>query len=134
MVPKDKARKILTAATRAKKRCDSIPVLDIGAKEKEVDCVMQELRRDTKFALIKGISHRDELLAEAIQSTLQWLNDIWSVTYEHGVDFMLGHRCLLFTSEMLLELGNPRTEYVLASYFFHLSNPHRSEPAATVNS
>ena len=85
-------------------------MLNIEAKEKEVDCVMDELRRDAKRALVMGESRREELLAEAVQSVLQWLNDIWSVVYEHGVDFVLGHRCLIFTSEMLLELGNSRAE------------------------
>lgn len=104
LVPKDKANKVISAATRLKKRHATIP--DLKAKEKEITNLLDELRRDSKRALIDSKSNRDELLDEAIQSLLCWLNDIWRVVYEHNVNFALAHACLIFAAGSLLELGS----------------------------
>lgn len=108
LVPKEKSKKAIAAATRLKHRYAGIPVLDLKAKEREINGILDELKRDHKTSLVKGRSNKDQLLEEAIQSLVDWMNDIWSVVYEHHVNFALAHLCLIFAAEALLELGNTR--------------------------
>jgi hypothetical protein len=54
---------------------------------------------------MKERSTRSEILEEIIDSLLDWLNDIWSVVYEHNVNFSLAHSCLLFVAESLVQLS-----------------------------
>ncbi|KAH9936825.1 uncharacterized protein BXZ73DRAFT_89313 [Epithele typhae] len=103
-----KKRKILKSASRMKRRHANIPVLDIKAKKREVNSLLDELHRDSKRSFIKERSHRAELLEETVESVTSWLNDIWRVVYEHNVDFMLAHRCLLFTVNTLYQVGHGR--------------------------
>src|ERR1700728_5505941 len=81
LVPKAHAKRVLSSATRLQTRFARIPALDLKAKEKEINVILDELRRDSKRSLVKEPSNKDELLAEAIDSLINWVNKIWSVVY-----------------------------------------------------
>jgi hypothetical protein len=85
-----------------------MPVLDIKAKRKEINGLLDELNRDAKRAFIKERSNKEELLHEAVESIVVWLNDVWSVAYEYNVDYSLVHRCLLLCADVLDQIGNTR--------------------------
>ncbi|TFY67069.1 hypothetical protein EVJ58_g1859 [Rhodofomes roseus] len=73
-----------------------LPVLDLRAKRLEVNALLDELHRDSKRSFVKERSMKKELISEAVDSLTNWLSDIWRVVYEHNVDFMHAHKCLLF--------------------------------------
>ncbi|KAI0922206.1 hypothetical protein AcW2_006962 [Taiwanofungus camphoratus] len=106
LVEKGRSKKVLTYAKRLQKRHAGIPVLDLRAKAIEVNALLDELRRDAKRAFVKERSNKGELLNETIDSLTDWLNEIWSVVYEHNVDFMHAHKCLLFVADTLDRIGN----------------------------
>ena len=97
---------MLAAVTRVQKKFKNVPKLDLRAKRKEVTWLLDELAKDAKISFIKERSARSEILEEIIDSLLDWLNDIWSVVYEHNVNFSLAHSCLLFVAEALGQLSN----------------------------
>lgn len=104
LVPKNKSKKVLAAATRLQARHKNVPTLDLRTKRKQVNALMDELNRDAKSAFIKERSNRDELLFELIDSLTSWLNAIWSVAYEHNVNFVHAHSCLLFVADVFTQL------------------------------
>ena len=96
---------VLAAVTRVQKKYRNVPKLDLRAKRKEVTWLLDELAKDAKISFIKERSTRSEILEEIIDSLLDWLNDIWSVVYEHNVNFSLAHSCLIFVAEALGQLS-----------------------------
>lgn len=85
------------------------PELDLRAKKRQIGALLEDLAKDAKIAIVPERSHRDELLAEIVHSLLSWLNVIWSVVYEHNVQFVTAHRCLLFVAEALIQLSERST-------------------------
>lgn len=67
--------------------------------------MFNELAKDAKTSFIKERSNGKEILEEIIDSLVDWLNDIWTVVYEHNVNFSLAHSCLLFVAESLGQLS-----------------------------
>lgn len=116
LVEKGRSKKVLTYAKRLQKRHAGIPVLDLRAKAIEVNALLDELRRDAKRAFVKERSNKGELLNETIDSLTDWLNEIWSVVYEHNVDFMHAHKCLLFVADTLDRIGNGWSGFVIMSF------------------
>ncbi|KAF9530956.1 hypothetical protein CPB83DRAFT_892227 [Crepidotus variabilis] len=110
-VPKDKAKKaqVITAATRLQTKYEKAPQLDLRSKRKQIGDLLDELARDAKTSMIKERSNRDELLSEIVHSLVSWLNDIWSVVYEHNAHFLTAHTCLLFTADALAQLSESST-------------------------
>ena len=70
--------------------------------------MLKELSKDTKRSYVMDASNRAELLTEIVESVAAWMNDIWSVVYEHKVDFTKAHECLLFVSATLERLDTIR--------------------------
>jgi hypothetical protein len=105
-VPKPRARRVLKECTRLQSSYTSIPALDLPAKKRELESLLDELARDAKLAFIKDRSNRQELLEEVVSSLTDWLNDVWSVVFEFRTGFMLAHECLLFVTTTLRRIGN----------------------------
>ncbi|OCH93273.1 hypothetical protein OBBRIDRAFT_339305 [Obba rivulosa] len=110
-VEKPRARKVLSAATSLQRRHAKIPVLDLRAKKYEINALLDELHRDAKRSFIKDRSHRSDLLTETVDSLAEWLSDIWSVVYEHNVEFLHAHKCLLFAASTLEHIGSGRCPF-----------------------
>jgi len=108
-VHKGRSKKILSHAARLRKRHSSIPVLDLKAKRMEINALLDELHRDAKRSFVKERSNKKGLLSETVYSLTDWLNDIWTTVYEHNVDFVHAHKCLLFVAGTLDHIGNGRT-------------------------
>ncbi|KAI0352481.1 hypothetical protein OH77DRAFT_1513254 [Trametes cingulata] len=107
-VPKSKSRRVLASAAKMQRRHAGIPVIDLKAKQREVNALLDELHRDSKRAFVKERSRRTELIEQTVESVTTWLNDIWSLVYEHNVDFMLAHRCLHFIVNVLDQVAHGR--------------------------
>lgn len=107
-VSKGKRKKALASASKMQRRHAGIPTLDLRGKQREVNWLLDELHRDTKRSFVKERSHRSEILEQTVQSVTGWLSDIWRVVYEHNVDFMLAHRCLIYTVNTLEQIGHGR--------------------------
>ncbi|EMD41137.1 hypothetical protein CERSUDRAFT_111704 [Gelatoporia subvermispora B] len=107
-VEKTRARKVLSAAASLQRRHAKMPVLDLRAKKYEINALLDELHRDAKRSFIKDRSHRSELLSETVDSLTDWLSDIWSVVYEHNVEFAHAHKCLMFAASTLEHIGSGR--------------------------
>ncbi|KAF8954252.1 hypothetical protein BDZ97DRAFT_492351 [Flammula alnicola] len=105
LMPKEKSKKVLAAATRLQRKFNDAPKLDLRSKRKEITSLLDELTRDAKISFIKERSNRDELLSEVVHSLVSWLNDIWSIVYEYNVNFLLAHTCLLFVADALAQLS-----------------------------
>jgi len=75
-------------------------------KRIQISSLFDELLRDSKTSFIKERSNRDELLAEVVHSLTNWLNDIWSVVYEHNINYIAAHTCLLFVADVLTQLSD----------------------------
>ncbi|KAI0637522.1 hypothetical protein C8Q77DRAFT_1086479 [Trametes polyzona] len=108
LVNKSKCRRVLATATKMQRRHAGIPVLNLKAKQREVNALLDELHRDAKRSFVKERSHRTELIEQTVESVTGWLNDIWSIVYEHNVDFMLAHRCLIFIVNVLDQIAHGR--------------------------
>jgi hypothetical protein len=100
-----KAEKVISAASRLQDRYAGVPILDLKGKHKEFDCLLDEIRRESKRAIVKDRSNKEEILEEAIDSLITWLNDIWGFVYEYNVNFELAHKCLLYCHGLLSEIG-----------------------------
>lgn len=74
--------------------------------------MLKELSKDTKRSYVMDSSNRNELLDEIVASLASWMNDVWSVVYEHNVDFAQAHSCLLFVCATLERLDTIRMGYV----------------------
>ena len=105
---KARRKKVLASAAKMQRRHARIPVLDLRSKQREVNALLDELHRDAKRSFVKDRSRRTELLEQTIESVTCWLNDIWRVVYEHNVDFMLAHKCLIFTINAIDQIGHGR--------------------------
>ena len=84
-------------------------MLDIKAKEEEINFLLDELSKDSKRSFVMDISNKQEILNEIISSLTDWYNDLWSVAYEHNVQYELVHRCLLLIHSTLNRLANVRS-------------------------
>ncbi|KAG6840870.1 hypothetical protein C0991_003590 [Blastosporella zonata] len=82
-----------------------MPKLDLKGKKKEIGYLMEALHLDTKLAITKDRSNREELQAEVVDSLTSWLNDIWSVAYEFHDNYLQAHVCLLFTADVARSLA-----------------------------
>ncbi|KAJ7499704.1 hypothetical protein FB451DRAFT_1206240 [Mycena latifolia] len=100
-VPKERAKKVMKSVNHLQSRYSDIPILDLKAKKKEINGLLDELARDGKQAVVRERSNREELLTEIVASILSWLNAIWSVVYEYNVLFDEAHNCLLYVAEVL---------------------------------
>ncbi|KAF9558412.1 hypothetical protein CPC08DRAFT_709643 [Agrocybe pediades] len=105
-IPRDKSKKILAAASRLQNKYKSIPVLNLRQKRMQISSLFDDLSRDSKTSFIRERSNRDELLGEVVHSLTNWLNDIWSVVYEHNVNYSMAHTCLLFVADALTQLSD----------------------------
>lgn len=85
-----------------------MPSLNLKAKKLEIASLLDELARDHKRSFVKEKSRKEELLAEVIESVIDWLNDIWRVVYEYGTNFSKAHACLLYASQAVNQIGNAR--------------------------
>lgn len=99
----------MLAATRLQTKYSKTPVLDLRAKKKQISELLEALAKDAKVAFVSERSHRDELLSEIVHGLLSWLDVIWTVVYEHNVQFAAAHRCLLFVAEALVQLSERST-------------------------
>ncbi|KAI0771684.1 hypothetical protein BD413DRAFT_693192 [Trametes elegans] len=108
LVNKSKCKRVLSSAAKMQRRHAGIPVLDLKSRQREVNALLDELHRDAKRSFVKERSHRTELIEQTIESVTSWLNDIWRIVYEHNVDYMLAHRCLLFVVNVLDQIAHGR--------------------------
>ncbi|KAJ3842744.1 hypothetical protein EV361DRAFT_906192 [Lentinula raphanica] len=104
-LPKEKTKKVVSAATRLQKKYSRIPELDIKGKKKELRSLLTDLRRDRKRTFLKEMSRRGEIFSEIIDSVASWIVDIWKLVFEHKVCFSQAHAALLYIWEVILELG-----------------------------
>ncbi|KAJ7755163.1 hypothetical protein B0H16DRAFT_1541273 [Mycena metata] len=102
LVPKERAKKVMKSVNSLQTKYQDVPILDLKGKKKEIYGLLDELARDGKQGIIRERSNRDEILAEIVDSMLNWLNDIWLVVYEYNVHFEHAHACLLFTADILI--------------------------------
>nr|GAT47193.1 predicted protein [Mycena chlorophos] len=100
-VSTERGKKVLKTATQLQTKYNAAPDLNMRAKKREINGLVDELVRDAKRSIVRERSRRDELMQEIVDSMVDWLNDIWSVVYEHRVNFEEAHRCLLFLGETL---------------------------------
>lgn len=105
--------KALNAASSIQKRHAGMPTLDLRGKKAELSAMFEELSKDIKRSFVTESTSRNELLFESVWSLTSWLSDIWRVVYEHNVDFLLAHDCLLFVIEKLDQILNIRSGYVV---------------------
>ncbi|KAF7354668.1 hypothetical protein MSAN_01380500 [Mycena sanguinolenta] len=101
LVPKDRAKKVIKSVQYLESKYGGIPTLDLKGKKRELYGLLDELSRDSKRAIVRERSNREELLVEIVDSMLNWLNDIWTVVYEYNAHFDDAHSCLLFVAEVL---------------------------------
>ncbi|KAF7331050.1 hypothetical protein MVEN_02445300 [Mycena venus] len=106
LVPKERAKKVIKSVNLLQSKYGSIPTLDLKGKKRELHGLLDELSRDSKRAIVRERSNREELLTEIVESMLNWLNDIWTVVYEYNVHFDKAHACLLFVAEVLNTLNS----------------------------
>ncbi|TBU57836.1 hypothetical protein BD310DRAFT_959316 [Dichomitus squalens] len=105
---KARRNRVLSSAAKMHRRHARIPALDLRSKQREVNALLDDLHRDAKRSFVHDRSRRTELLEQTVESVTCWLNDIWRVVYEHNVDFMLAHRCLVFTMNTIDQIGHAR--------------------------
>ncbi|KAG2053769.1 hypothetical protein BDR06DRAFT_956074 [Suillus hirtellus] len=108
VVSKPKSNLVLASAARMHKTYASMPSLNLKAKKLEIASLLDELARDHKRSYVKEKSRKEELLAEAIESVIDWLNDIWKVIYEYGTNFSKAHDCLLYAFKAIEQIGDAR--------------------------
>lgn len=96
---------VLSAATRLQRKYQEAPTLDLRAKKRQINGLLDQVIRDAKISFIKERSNREELLSEIIHSLTGWLNDIWTVVYVHCVNFDIAHQCLVFVADALAQLS-----------------------------
>lgn len=108
VVSKEISNTTLASAARMHKKYTAMPSLNLKAKKLEITSLLDELARDHKRSYVKEKSRKEELLAEVIDSVIDWLNDIWRVIYEYGTNFSKAHACLLYVSQAVEQIGNAR--------------------------
>ncbi|KAH9483193.1 hypothetical protein JR316_0005297 [Psilocybe cubensis] len=104
-LPEDRSSEVLLAATRLQRKYQEAPILDLRMKKRQINGLLDQLIRDAKISFIKERSNREELLSEIIHTLTGWLSDIWTVVYEHNVNFDIAHQCLVFVAEALAQLS-----------------------------
>lgn len=109
-------KKVLAQATDLQAMHADIPVLDLRAKRLEVNALLDELHRDSKRSFVKERSMKKELISETVDSLTNWLSDIWRVVYEHNVDFMHAHKCLLFIAGTIDHMLSGRSRCVCGAH------------------
>lgn len=102
-VSEEKSGSVISAAIAFQARFQSIPPLDLKGKKNEVNTLLDGLQKDSKIS-IKDRSDQQELLEELFDSLTSWLNNIWSVVYEHHFGYLDAHRCLLFVADAMFKL------------------------------
>ncbi|KAI8984817.1 hypothetical protein BD414DRAFT_489320 [Trametes punicea] len=107
-VNKRRCKRVLASAAKMQRRHAGIPVIDLKSKQREVNALLDELHRDAKRSFVRERSHRTELIEQTVESVTCWLNDLWRLVYEHSVDFLLVHRCLLFVVNVLDQVAHGR--------------------------
>lgn len=105
-VSKAAQKRSTATATDLLRRYARMPALNLKAKKAEIAALLLELSRDARRSLIKERSRREQLLAEAVDSLVQWLNDIWKVVFEFRTNFALAHACLLYARDALDQIGS----------------------------
>lgn len=80
-----------------------------SAKRTEIKHLLDELQKDTKRAFIKDRTSKGDVLTEIVNSLTDWLNDIWSVVYEHNMGFWTAHKCLLCVASTLETVEQERS-------------------------
>lgn len=108
LIPKERSKRTLASAARLNKLYANMPPLNLKLKKLEIATLLNELTRDNKRSYVKEKSGREELLAELIDSIIDWLNEIWRVVYEYRTNFSKAHDCLLYVSQAIQEIGNAR--------------------------
>ncbi|KAI0092877.1 hypothetical protein BDY19DRAFT_1054305 [Irpex rosettiformis] len=104
-----RASRANAAAARLHKRHQNLPVLDIKTKKAEINLLLEELSKDSKRSFVMDISSKPEILHEIISCLTDWYDDLWSVAYEHNVQYELVHECLLLIHTTLNRLANVRS-------------------------
>lgn len=94
---------VISAADAFQTRFLSVPTLDLKGKKKEINTLLDGLQKDSKVSITER-SNRQELLEELFDSLTCWLNDIWSVVYEHHFGYIYAHTCLLFVADVMSKL------------------------------
>ncbi|THH00164.1 hypothetical protein EW145_g7128 [Phellinidium pouzarii] len=105
-IPKSNARAAITKARWIVKKYDRAPQLDLAAKKVEVNGLLDELTKDAKIFVRHDWAKYEILLQEVVESVAEWLNDIWIIAYEFGLDFTRAHSCLLFSTGVLDHVQN----------------------------
>jgi hypothetical protein len=100
---------VVTAATQLQRKYKQVPKLDLLVKRRQIADLIVDLARDAKTSLIKERSNRDELLSEIFHGLVGWLDVIWTVVYEHNVQFAAAHTCLIFVADTLIQLSETST-------------------------
>jgi hypothetical protein len=116
LVPKDSRNSAAASAADMHRRYARMPALNLKAKKAEIAALLLELSRDSKRALVKERSRREQLLSEAVDTLAKWLNEIWRVVFEFRTHFALAHACLLFACDALDQIGNASGGHVSRQY------------------
>ncbi|KAL5508679.1 hypothetical protein ACEPAH_6300 [Sanghuangporus vaninii] len=100
-IPRKDAKRAIASARRIAKKAHHIPQVDVAAKKKEIESLLGELSREAKFIPRSSGDKYDIMFLEIIESVAQWLNELWSLAFEFGLDFPHVHACLLASMSIL---------------------------------
>ncbi|KAL5512179.1 hypothetical protein ACEPAG_3464 [Sanghuangporus baumii] len=103
-IPKKHAKRAIASARRVAKKAHHIPQVDVAAKKREIEGLLDELSRETKIYPRSSETKYDMIILEIIESVVQWLNELWSLAFEFGLDFPRVHTCLLTSMSTLDEV------------------------------
>ncbi|KAG1840931.1 hypothetical protein DFJ58DRAFT_732682 [Suillus subalutaceus] len=125
VVSKEKSNRTLASAARMHKKYASMPSLNLKAKKLEIASLLDELARDHKRSYVKEKSRKEELLAEVIESVIDWLNDIWRVIYEYAVEQIgnarVGCKCSFMNMYISVKIRRSSGKVVKS---FHFTGAH----------
>lgn len=85
----------------------------LNVKKAELKGLLDDLQKDSKRGFIKERSFKGDVLTEIVNSVTNWLNDIWSVVYEHNAQYWHAHKCLMCVANTLQVVEHERTGLVL---------------------
>lgn len=94
--PSAEAARALEKAHEINKHVQEAPKLDLFAKKTEVNGLLDELTKEATMRPHQTDQY-EILLQEAVESITCWLNDVWRMVYEFGLDFSRAHSCLLYS-------------------------------------
>ncbi|KAL5488473.1 hypothetical protein ACEPAI_6591 [Sanghuangporus weigelae] len=103
-IPRKYARRAVASARSVAKTTHHIPQVDVAAKKKEIESLLDELSREAKISPRSSGNKYDMVILEIIESIVQWLNELWSLAFEFGLDFPRVHACLLTSMSTLDEV------------------------------